>query len=132
AKEVAFVEFPDLAVGERLHGGGRCRKRCQCDQQCERGAACEGHQRGRPLVSGCRAREARRARLARGQPATPILVCWVTCAPCWPVMVVGMVRPWPHRLPLALAGRYPASTEWAPAGSFSSNVLTGASGTASN
>ena len=63
-----------------------------------------------------------------GQPTTAIFVLCTTCAPFWPVSVVGIASFWPQRLPLIFAGRSVVRAEWGPSGSFSSKLEMGASG----
>jgi hypothetical protein len=60
---------------------------------------------------------------ALAEPLTAILVLCFTKAPFWPVIVVGITRLVPQRLPFALAGNVAASAEFEPCGSGSSNEL---------
>jgi hypothetical protein len=69
--------------------------------------------------------------LALGQLVTVILVFCLTTAPDWAVIVVGMTRLVPQKLPFGPVLVFAPSAEWGPCGSSVSKLVTGASGTVS-
>src|ERR1700686_2524374 len=70
--------------------------------------------------------------LVLAHPVTWILVFCLIWAPFCPVIVVGITRFCPQRLPLAFAGTTAARPECGPSGRLSSKELIGASGTLLN